>query len=377
MSSRIWLSPPHLTSNENLFIEKALLSNWITTSGDNVNQFEIEIAKYLNSKASVIALNSGTSAIHLALERLGVGYGDEVICSTFTFCASANPIIYQKAKPIFIDSENETWNMNPFFLKKAIKDRIKINKKPKAIIVVDSYGMPAKWEEINIIANEFEIPLIQDSAAAMGSMYKEKMCGLFGDLGVFSFNGNKIITTSSGGALILNNNQNKNAIISKASQSKINKNEFIYKDIGYNYRMSNVLAALGRAQLQELSNRVYKRREINSIYRKELKSKYIKFLKEPSDLFYSNHWLSCMLLDLKELKLNIYEVIEKFNNENIEVRRLWTPLHLQSIYKDAVYYGEDVAVKLYEKGFCLPSSSNLTTDEQMKIINLIKNKVLK
>lgn len=370
MLSKIWLSKPHLTENELDFVKEAFSSNWITTLGNNINKFEDEVCNYLGVSNIAVALNSGTSALHLALEDLNIGQNDEVICSTFTFCASANPIKYQKARPIFVDCELDTWNMSPYFLEKAIKNRIDKKKIPKAIIVVDSYGMPAKWDEIKEVSLKYEIPIIEDSAAAFGSSYKNINCGLFGDYGVFSFNGNKIITTSSGGILLLNNNQNRNALILKASQSKINNSNYLYNEVGYNYRMSNVLAGIGRAQLKKIENRIESRRGVNQLYYKELNSDNIQFLKEPTEDFYSNHWLSCLYM--KENKDNIDDVIKLFEKANIEIRRLWKPLHTESIYKGSLYFGENVSTNLYNKGFCLPSSSNLEISDQKKIIEIIK-----
>lgn len=369
MLSKVWLSKPHLSESENIYINEALSSNWVTTKGNNIDEFENELSRYLKTNNLVVALNSGTSAIHLGLLSLGVGYGDDVICQTFTFCASANPILYLKANPIFVESEKDTWNMSPFYLEKAIVDRLKKNKKPKAIVVVNSYGMPAKWDKLITIAKNYQIPILEDSAAAIGSKYKNKHCGLFGNFGVFSFNGNKIITTSSGGVLLLNENQDKNKLILKATQSNIGEFEYIHNEVGYNYRMSNVLAGIGRGQLKVLEDRIYRRRKVNDLYVKNVDNNRFNFFKEPSNDYFSNHWLSCLTLNYK--KDNINNLIILLKKKNIEVRKLWRPLHLQRVFKNAPYYGDNYSKSLFEIGLCLPSSSNLSFEEQQRVINVL------
>ena len=348
-------------------MKKAINSNWVTTKGENIDKFELSLESYHYNAKKIIALNSGTSAIHLALILLGVKTDDEVICQSFTFCATANPILYLKAKPIFVDSEKDTWNMCPNFMEQAIKDRIKKHKKPKAIIVVDTYGMPARWDEVLEIASKYNIPVIEDSAEALGSKYKGKQCGLHGELGIFSFNGNKIITTSSGGALLCNTTLEKERIIHLATQAKVGNN-FTHNQLGYNYRMSNVLAGIGRGQLLTLKDKVEKRREINKFYQEIFKNRNgIKVFVEPNKDFYSNHWLTCVLIDKELAGFSNKKLQDQLFKDKIETRMLWNPLHLQDPYKGTEFYGDDICDNLYKKGLCLPSGSNLTETELERI----------
>lgn len=374
MSQKIWLSKPHMSQFEEKYLRKAFLSNWITTKGDNIDGFEDDINEFLGGEKKVVALNSGTSAIHLALMLLGVNENDEVICPSFTFCATANPILYQKAIPIFVDSELDTWNIDPFFMEEAIKDRIKKGTKPKAIIVVDSYGMPAKWDEIIGISIKYQIPIIEDSAEALGSKYKGGKCGTLGHLGVFSFNGNKIITTSSGGALICKNNSQKLKAISYSTQSNKGKTFYKHSQIGFNYRMSNVLAGVGRGQMKVIEDRINQRRKINFFYRKIFKNiKNVSIQLEPTKDFFSNFWLSCILIKPGKNELTIKEIISMFIKDDIEVRRLWKPLHTQELFKNALFYGEDRCEYLFKNGLCLPSSSNLNEEELIRIEKSVNN----
>lgn len=375
---QIWLSPPSLSKEDELeFVKKALDTNWVTTSGENINKFEKDLETYHNNLKKVTALNSGTSAIHLALILLGVKEGDEVICQSFTFCATANPILYLKANPIFIDSEEDTWNMDPNLLEDAIKNRINKRKMPKAIIVVDSYGMPAKWDEILMIANKYHIPIIEDSAEALGSEYRNKRCGLFGDFGIFSFNGNKIITTSSGGALLCNTTKQKDKVIYLASQAKKNK-DYTHYNLGYNYRMSNVLAGIGRGQMRSLENKIKKKREVNQFYQKIFRNiEGIEVLKEPNNFFYSNHWLSCILVDKTKAGFSNLDLKKQFLEDKIDSRTLWNPLHLQKYFKNYEYFGGNISEQLYKKGLCLPSGANLTNIDLKRIQESVNKMIAK
>ena len=326
MSSKVWLLKPHQTGKELELFTDVLESNWLTTKGKYLDLFETELKKYLQTEKHLIALNSGTSSIHMALMELGVGQGDIVLCQTFSFCATVNPVLYLGANPIFIDSEKDTWNMSPQYLRKAILYCLKLNKKPKAIIVVDIYGMPAKWDQLKKISNEYEIPIIEDAAAAFGSSFKGVKCGLFGDLGVFSFNGNKIITTSTGGALIVN--KNKKELILKASQNNIGKNDYIHDNLGFNYRMSNLLASIGLAQLEEINDRVNKKRAIFKLYKKEISllSDVVSFHSEINENYKSNYWLTCILLNGK---INLPVLLEEFEKNNNKIRKKLKALHTQ------------------------------------------------
>jgi dTDP-4-amino-4,6-dideoxygalactose transaminase len=372
MSTKIWLSKPHLSKFELDYVNEAFLTNWVSTLGENIDDFERDVEFFLGSNKFVAALNSGTSSIHLALRLLDVGFGDEVICQSFTFCATANPILYQGASPVFVDSEIDTWNMSPYYLEAAIKDRLKFGKKPKAIIAVNSYGMPAKWDEILKISNNYSIPIIEDSAASFGSVYKGRMCGTIGDFGVLSFNGNKIITTSTGGALICDTKQLKKKAIFLSLQSKEKLADYIYSDLGYNYRMSNVLAGIGRGQMKVMSLRVEQRRKNNAIYSEMIKTvEGVSLQKEASKDFISNFWLNCITIDTKKSPFSKEKLIIEFLKNNIEVRGLWAPLHLQKIYVDAPFYGGGVCEQLFNNGLCLPSGSNLSEKDFFRIKNVI------
>ena len=372
--NRISLSTPHLGGLELKYIKDAFHKNMISSKGENVTLFEKNIQDYLKDNKKVVSLNSGTSALHLALILAGVKLNDEVICQSFTFSASANPITYQGAKPIFVDSEVETWNMCPVALEEAILDRISKGKKPKAIIVVDLYGMPAKLDEICTIAKKYDISLIEDAAEVLGSTYKGKKCGTFGDFGIFSFNGNKIITTSGGGALVCKTEEIKQKAIFLATQARDVAPHYQHSKIGYNYRMSNILAGIGRGQMEVLDQHIKLRREMHFFY-KELFSKIdnVTIFEEPSTDYYSNHWLSAILLNSYETREALRMHLKK---ENIESRPLMKPMHLQPVFKNSQYYGNKVAEKLFEKGLCLPSGSNLTKEDRSRIkeqINLFFN----
>lgn len=346
--------------NEQKYVKEAFDTNWIAPLGPNVNKFESDIENYLDCNSKVACLSSGTSALHLALIMAGVSLDDEVICQSMTFSASANPIVYQGAKPIFIDSEKETWNMCPVFLEEAIIDRIKMGKKPKAVIVVHLYGMPAKMNEINEVVKKYDITLIEDSAEALGSTYYDKKCGTFGNYGVLSFNGNKIITTSGGGALVCEKSDDKKEAIFLATQARDNAPHYQHSIIGYNYRMSNVLAGIGRGQMEVLDKHIDLRRNNNLFYQNVFKSvNGIQVLREPNKNFFSNHWLSCIIVDHEITGFTNEELRIQLEKDNIESRPLWKPMHLQPVFKNYPYYGKDIAEKLFKNGLCLPSGSNL------------------
>ena len=369
---KIWLSSPHMCGKEFEYVKDAFDTNWIAPLGPHVDGFEKDLCNFTQSE-NAAALSAGTAAIHLALILLDVKAGDEVICQSFTFSASANPIVYQGATPIFIDSEDETWNMCPVQLRKAIEDRISKGKKPKAIIPVHLYGMPAKMNEILAVANEFGIPIIEDAAEGLGSKINEQACGTFGNLGVLSFNGNKIITTSGGGALISNNEEYIKKARFLATQARDSAPHYQHSEIGYNYRMSNVCAAIGRGQMTVLQDRINQRRLNFELYEKHLGGiSGITFLKEPLG-YYSNRWLSTILVDpLHTNGISREDIRLALEKENIESRPLWKPMHMQPIFEQYPYYGTNVSENLFDQGLCLPSGSNLTTsDHQLVVKNIL------
>lgn len=366
MRNKIWLSSPHMGGNELKYINEAFESNWVAPLGPNVNAFEKELSRYLNVKHCA-ALVSGTSAIHLALIILGVKQGDEVICQSFTFSATANPIVYQGATPVFVDSESETWNMDPGLLEEAIKDRIKKGKKPKAIIVVHLYGMPARMNEIISISESYEIPLIEDAAEALGSKYKGVSCGTMGCMGILSFNGNKIITTSGGGALISNNHDFIHKARFLATQARDNAPHYQHSHIGYNYRMSNIVAGIGLGQLEVLDLRITQRRDNNKFYREIFKDlKGITFHTENHNSF-SNYWLTSIIVDPKVTGIKREDVRIGLEKDNIESRPLWKPMHLQPVFSGAPSYTSGFSEYAFENGLCLPSGSNLKVHEKERI----------
>ncbi len=369
MNKKIWLSSPHLTGEEQKYVKEAFDTNWIAPLGPNVNGLEQDICKYTGANACSV-LSSGTAAIHLALILLGIEENDEVLCSSFTFSATVNPIRYQKAIPIFVDSEKDTWNMSPEILEEAIKDRITNYKKPKAILVVHLYGMPSKMDELMEISLKYNIPIIEDAAEAIGSTYKEKAMGTFGEIGIFSFNGNKIITTSSGGAMISNNVEYCKKATFLATQARDQAPHYQHTEIGYNYRMSNILAGIGRGQLEVLDDRVEARRKNFDFYKKELSEiNDISFIEEP-DGFYTNRWLTTILTDSFETREKIRLTLEK---ENIESRPLWKPMHLQPVFQEYPMYSNDTSKDLFQRGLCLPSGSNLMKDELHRVVHHIKS----
>ena len=372
-SKRIFLSLAEQSGFERQYVQKALDSSWITSGGPNVDNFEKELENYIKEGSFVTALNSGTSAIHLALILLEVKVGDEVICQSMTFSASANPILYQGATPIFIDSELDTWNICPENLEIAIKERIKGGKKPKAIIAVHLYGNPYKVDEIHAISDRYGIPVIEDSAEALGSSYKGKKCGTFGDFGILSFNGNKIITTSSGGALVANSQHIKEKALFFATQSKDEGAHYQHSQVGYNFRMSNICAGVGLGQMKILEQNIKSRRSINNFYREIFHDlKGVTLFEIVNQDYFSNYWLSAILIEPNKITNKNRESLRlAFENANIESRLLWKPMHLQPLFEKYPYYGKNVAEELFEKGLCLPSGSNITMENKNRIKEVI------
>lgn len=370
--SRVWLSSPHLGDKELKYVKEAFDTNWVAPLGPNVDEFERQIAENIGVK-SAAALSSGTAALHLALTMLNIKTGDLVICQSFTFAASAFPIAYCHAEPIFVDSEKDTWNMDPQLLIEAIEDCISAGKKPAAIIIVHLYGMPAKMNEIVSIAQKYEIPIVEDAAEALGSTYHGKACGSFGDFGILSFNGNKIITTSGGGALVSNNDEMVKKARFLSTQAKEPFPYYLHKEIGFNYRMSNICAGIGRGQMEVLSDRVQKRRENFEFYKASLSNiEGIFFLEEPNG-FFSNRWLTTILFDEKYFEVGTNEKVrQELEKINIETRPLWKPLHQQPIYEKQKAFCNGVSDKLFATGLCLPSGSNISDENRMNVIDALK-----
>jgi dTDP-4-amino-4,6-dideoxygalactose transaminase len=375
MNTKIYLSSPHMSGDEQKYIKEAFDQNWIAPLGPNVDGFEKEIGQYL-TVSNVAALSSGTSAIHLALIILNIRSGDEVLVSSFTFSATVNPIVYQGATPVLIDSEPDTWNMDPVLLEEAINDRIRKNKKPKAIIIVDLYGMPATLDRLLSIANKYEIPVIEDAAEALGSKYKGKYCGTFGLMGILSFNGNKIITTSGGGALLSENAGFIELSRKLATQARDYAPHYEHTMIGYNYRLSNVLAGIGRGQLEVLNERIAARRKNNELYRTFLADiPEISFLSEPDEKYFSNFWLTTIIVNGAGKNFNRETIRLRLSEDNIESRPLWKPMHLQPVFRQMPAYTNGVSEKIFENGICLPSGSNLTLKDIERIVNIIRSSV--
>ena len=372
LNQKIWLSSPHTSGRELKYLQQALDTNLIAPLGPNVNQFEKEVASYVGVQ-HVSALSAGTAAIHLALLLLNVNSGDEVIASSFTFSATVNPIAYVGATPILVDSEEDTWNMCPLELKRAIKDRIAKGKKPKAIIVVHLYGMPAKIEEIMEVAAEYGIPVIEDAAESLGSSYKGQKMGSFGLMNILSFNGNKIITTSGGGALLSNDEELINRSRFLATQARDDAPHYQHSTIGYNYRMSNIVAGIGRGQMEVIDERIAKRRENFFFYKKKLQPiNGITFQEEPNEDYFSNHWLTTILINPANTKGKTREDLRlHLLSKNIESRPLWKPMHLQPVFKDCPAYTNGVSERLFDIGLCLPSSSNITDKERNFVVEQI------
>lgn len=362
---KILLSPPHMGGTEQAYIAQAFQDNWIAPVGPHIDLFENRLANYLDKNLHVAALQSGTAAIHLGLQLLGVKQNDEVLCQSLTFIASINPVLYLGAKPVFIGSEKDTWNMCPVALEEAIQNRLKNGIQPKAILIVHLYGMPAKMNEIIAISKKYNIPILEDAAEALGSIYQGKSCGTFGDFGVLSFNGNKIITTSGGGALISHSQINKKKAIFLATQAKEEAPHYEHTQMGYNYRMSNIAASIGLGQLDVLQNHIQLRRQIHAIYKQIFdRISGVTLLQEPDATFVSNHWLNVILLDSFEKREALRLHLESFN---IESRPVWKPMHLQPLFQDSLYFGDNLASELFEKGLCLPSGSSLSVEDLNRI----------
>lgn len=373
MQEKIWLSSPHMSGEEQKYVKEAFDTNWVAPLGPNVNGFEKDLEQHLKNDVHVAALSAGTAAIHLGLILLGVEAGDEVICQSMTFSASANPILYQGAKPVFVDSEEETWNICPIALEEAIQDRIAKGKKPKAIIAVHLYGMPYMHKEIKAVAEKYEIPVLEDAAEALGSVYQGQNCGTLGDIAILSFNGNKIITTSGGGALVAHDKKLKEKAVFYATQARDEAPHYQHSHIGYNYRMSNVVAGIGRGQMEVLQDRVEARRKNFQFYFDSLGHlPGFQFVLE-TDENISNRWLSTVLIDEEKAGINTSVLREILEKENIETRPLWKPMHLQPIFEKYPYYGKTVAEDLFKTGLCLPSGSNLTHIDLLRVVNAIKN----
>jgi len=375
MNPRIYLSLAHMGGQELDFIQEAFDTNWVVPLGPNVDAFEQSLSEYIGDGRFVVALSSGTSAIHLGLILLGVKAGDEVICQSFTFAASANPVVYLGAKPVFVDSETDTWNMNPVLLEEAIQDRLhKTGKLPKAIIVVHLYGMPAKMEEIIRIAEKYEIPVVEDSAEALGSSLNGKKCGSFGDFGILSFNGNKIITTSGGGALVCRTEEQAKQTKFYATQARDPAPHYQHSNIGYNYRMSNICAGIGRGQMLVLDDHVARRREIHRLYVDHLKEiPGITVMQSPSPTCDSNFWLTCILVDAQIYGLTREDLRLRMEAHNIETRPLWKPMHLQPVFTNTSAYIDGTNEYLFNSGLCLPSGSCLTNSDILIVVDVIKS----
>lgn len=353
---------------EQKYIQEAFDTNWVAPLGPNVDAFEKALEEYIGNGRHVAALSSCTAAIHLALLLLGVGKDDEVICQSMSFCASSNPVAYCGAKPVFVDSDKETWNMSPELLEEAIKDRIsKTGRKPKAIIVVDLYGMPANWDAIEEIAHRYEIPVIEDAANALGSRYKGKLCGTFGDIATFSFNGNKMITTSGGGALVCKNPETKRKAIFLATQAKEPYLHYEHKTIGFNYRMSNICAGIGRGQMTVLDDHIRHHKHVHELYKEQLND--VVFQENPNADFDSNFWLSTILF---KKQLDTEALCLELDKLGIEARPLWKPMHLQPVYKNAPAYVNGVSERLFKTGICLPSGPYVSDDDVKYIVDCIK-----
>lgn len=376
----IHLSLAHMSGKEEEFIHEAFLTNWVVPLGPNVDGFENDLATWLGEKSAsplhVVALSSGTAAIHLALVMLGVGPGDEVICQSFTFAASANPIVYQGATPVFVDSEPGTWNMDPELLRQAIDDRLRATGKlPKAIIPVHLYGTPARMDEINSVASAYGIPVVEDAAEALGSEYNGRYCGTFGTYGALSFNGNKMITTSGGGALICPDEESARRVKFYATQARENFPYYQHEQIGYNYRLSNISAGIGRGQMYVLDEHIARRRAIHALYVEKLKNTPgITVMQPRSNVdLHPNYWLSTILVNPQEAGFTYQELSARLTAADIESRPLWKPMHLQPVFAKAPAYVNGVSEALFAQGLCLPSGPMVTDEDVDKIVEIIKN----
>ena len=375
MGERIYLSSPHMGGEELKYINEAFDTNWVAPLGPNVNNFEKEICKYTEAKYAT-ALVSGTSAIHLALKCLGVGEGDVVFCSTLTFAATCNPIIYQGAEPVFIDSDYETWNMCQVALQKAFDDATKNNKMPKAVIVVNLYGQSADYDKLKAICDKYDVPIIEDAAESLGATYKGKQTGTIGDIGIYSFNGNKIITTSGGGTMVSNNEEYTKKALFWATQARENERHYEHKEIGFNYRMSNVVAGIGRGQIKVLNERIAKKKEIFETYKEAFRDIDDIEMMNICDFGEPNYWLS--VATIKEYsKVNPLDIIIALEKENIESRPVWKPMHIQPVFKDYKFFSsldeKSIAEELFNRGICLPSDTKMNEDDIDKIISIVKS----
>lgn len=376
-NSRILLCLAHMSGNELKYIEEAFADNWVAPLGPNVDGFEDDLQRFYGSNKRVVALSAGTAAIHLGLIMLGVKAGDEVICQSFTFSASANPIIYQGATPIFVDSEPLTWNMSPELLEEAILDRKRITGKyPKAIIVVHLYGMPVQMKQICAIAKKYNIPILEDAAEAMGSMYKGKHCGTFGKYGAISFNGNKMITTSGGGALIVTDDKTKEKVKFLATQAREPFPYYQHKEIGYNYRMSNICAGIGRGQMTIVDSHISHHRKVHQLYDELLADiPGIRLHRNPNSDFDSNYWLCNITIDAQIIGINYEEMRQELEKHNIESRPLWKPMHMQPVFQKYPSYLSGVSERLFNCGLCLPAGPWVTPEDVMKIVDVIKRAI--
>lgn len=376
MNNHIPLSFPVFSGNEKSYVEQAILSGHIATFGPFINDFENKLSKRIKTH-QVVALNSGTSSLHLAMVLLGIESGDEVICQSFTFCASANPIVYLGATPIFVDSEKDTWNLDPELLEDIILSRIAKGKKPKAIVFVNLFGMPAKMQELVEISAKYRIPLIEDAAEAVGSTFEDRYCGSFGDVGVFSFNGNKIITTGGGGALVSNNTELIRKARHLSTQARQDLPYYQHLEIGFNYKMNNLAAAVGLAQLEQLDDFVNKRRQININYKILLSSIAGISFQENSEKSSSNFWLTAILIDKNITGFSNSQLRVTLMKKGVKSRFLWKPLHMQPVFKDLPYYGGNCAEKMFYSGLCLPSSVNLTFADQERVVGFVHHELVK
>lgn len=375
MNKRIYLCLAHMSGKEQEFIQEAFDTNWVVPLGPNVNAFEKDLEAFVGENKKVVALSAGTAAIHLGLVQLGVKPGDEVICQSFTFCASANPVVYQGATPVFVDSEADTWNMSPVLLEGAIKDRIeKTGKKPKAIIPVHLYGMPAKIDEICAVAAKYDIPVLEDAAEAFGSEYKGRKCGTFGRFGALSFNGNKMITTSGGGALITPDEEAKQCTMFFATQAREAFPYYQHEEIGYNYRMSNICAGIGRGQMTVLDEHIAHHRHVHALYEEAFRNvEGITLMSNPDERFNANYWLCTILIDKNVTGYDYEELRQALDAKGIETRPLWKPMHLQPVYKNNPCYVDGTSERLFGMGLCLPAGPCVTDDDVRYIVDEILN----
>lgn len=370
MEKRIYLSPPQMGVNEIKYIQEAFETNWIAPLGPNVDAFEKEICEYVGIEHGLL-LSSGTAGIHLALKYYGVGPGDFVFCSSLTFVGSCNPILYLGAEPVFIDSEAETWNMCPIALQKAFDWAVQENKMPKAVVIVDLYGQSAQYDLLIPICKKYNVPIIEDAAEALGADYKGKQCGTFGDISVFSFNGNKIITTSGGGMVVSNNEEAIDKIRFWSTQAKEPDSHYEHKELGYNYRMSNVCAGIGRGQLEILDQKIKAKKDIYKRYEENLKALPLEMV-PIIDKGQPNYWLTIIQLK-KECAITPEQIISTLNTENIESRHVWKPMHLQPLFQQNRFFHNDIDVsgRLFKYGVCLPSGSCLEEADQKQVIAII------